>query len=104
MVGMAGLVPATPFSALYADLSGMPGMNPARRSSVFSNRHARAIISRHAFELLDALAVIAAAPLQPFQAAIGIGGFIGLVLIGDRSCAGRARVCRSHILHRRRSG
>jgi hypothetical protein len=28
MVGMAGLVPATPFAALYADLSGMPGMKP----------------------------------------------------------------------------
>src|SRR5262249_3726872 len=36
---------------------------------------------RRSLRLLDALAVVAAAALQPFQAAIGIGRFVGLVLI-----------------------
>jgi hypothetical protein len=37
--------------------------------------------SRRALQLLNALAVIAAALLQPLQPAIGVAGFIGLVLI-----------------------
>src|ERR1043165_6180734 len=45
---------------------------------------------RRALQLLGALAVIAAAPLQPFQPAIGIARFVGLVLIEASLAPGAA--------------
>src|SRR5436309_6063328 len=47
--------------------------------------------SGRALQLLGALAVIAAALLDPFQAAIGVAGFVGVVLIDAGVHAGLAR-------------
>src|SRR5947209_2214490 len=47
--------------------------------------------SGRALQLLAALAVIAAALLDPFQAAIGVAGFVGVVLIDAGVHAGPAR-------------
>src|SRR5690242_6822860 len=63
---------------LARDLSRHSGERKIKRSAPL----------RRAFELLDALAVIAAAALQPFQPAIRIIGFVGLVLIEAGLTAG----------------
>src|SRR5262249_48538433 len=72
-----------------ADAQYRPVLCARPRQRRQGHRAHGALTSRRAFELLDALAVVAAAALQPLQAAIGIGRFVGLVLI-EASLAPRA--------------
>jgi hypothetical protein len=83
------------------------GLPSARLAAASRFRFAKIMLSASAFQMLVAFAPIAAF-LDPFQAAIGVGRFVGLILIrtgfearlvglfvgmGGRNCGGKYSPC-----------